>query len=88
MYAFRVKNRQDRILQNTHRLLGSCWEEPGHFRDPDWNGASVSVCTWGLRFSGLREQNGAFGPCLLGKLLEVDVPQRFRHPFQFLFFVL
>lgn len=22
------------------RLLGSCREEPGRFRDPDWNGAS------------------------------------------------
>ena len=25
------------------RLLGSCREEPGRFRDPDWNGASLSM---------------------------------------------
>ena len=51
IYAFRVKTRQDRILQNTHRFLGSCWEEPGHFRDPDWNGASVSMSACGASAS-------------------------------------
>ena len=51
VYAFRVKTRQDRILQNTHRFLGSCWEEPGHFRDPDWNGASVSMSACGASAS-------------------------------------
>lgn len=42
----------------------------------------------GLHFDGLRWQDGDFRPCLLDKLLEVDLPQLLGQLLQFLFFVL
>lgn len=39
------------------RLLGSCREEPGRFRDPDWNGVSTQktkkAILWTQQLEGL-----------------------------------
>lgn len=49
---------------------------------------SVDVCVGCLYFDGLSWQHGHFCPCLLDKLLEVDLSQLFSQLLQFLFFVL
>ena len=46
------------------------------------------VCMQGLHSNGLRWQDGDFRPCLLDKLLEVDLSQLFGQLLQFLFSVL
>lgn len=56
------------------RLLGSCRDEPGRFRDPDWNGASRQETKRSQSFDVLNVEHPALRKTVSFHTVTVTVP--------------